>query len=108
MDKIVTNYDKLKQKDNRTFFWYARDIWQLMGYREWRNFLKVILKAKKLTEEEHFQKIERVVDTYNNAKRTIIDYKLTGYACYLIAVCGDIKKDSVRDAMMYFKKYFDF
>lgn len=34
------------QTDNEIEFWFARDLQHLLGYSEWRNFSKVINKAK--------------------------------------------------------------
>ena len=33
--------------DDSQEFWFARELQHILGYTEWRNFLKVIDKAKK-------------------------------------------------------------
>ncbi|MFV0304975.1 MAG: BRO family protein [Moheibacter sp.] len=38
--------DHSKTTENGIEFWFARDIQHLLGYSEWRNFQKVIIKAK--------------------------------------------------------------
>ena len=38
--------DHSQTTENGIEFWFARDIQHLLGYSEWRNFHKVIVKAK--------------------------------------------------------------
>jgi DNA-damage-inducible protein D len=69
-----------------------------MGYTEWRNFSKVIGKAKDARRnsgiriESHFQDTAREVALDSGAVRSIDDVKLTRYACYPIAQNGDPHK----------------
>jgi DNA-damage-inducible protein D len=89
-------------------FWYARDVMRFMGYTEWRNFSKVIGKAKDACRnsgiriESHFQDTAREVALGSGAVRSIDDVKLTRYACYLIAQNGDPHKEEVALLQSYF------
>ena len=89
-------------------YWFARDLQVLLGYNEWRNFLKVIDKAKiacetsKQNVSDHFVDVNKMVDVGCGAKRDIEDIILTRYACYLIAQNGDPRKDEIAFAMSYF------
>ncbi len=89
-------------------FWYARDLQHLLGYAEWRNFLKVINKAKTACEtsghniEDHFVDVNKMVSIGSGAERTIKDIMLTRFACYLIAQNGDPQKEAIAFAQNYF------
>lgn len=102
-------FDKTKNVDNNREFWYARDMMIALNYREWRSFNNLILRIKQeclLSEDvinKHFYSYVKKVPINNNAKRNVIDYKLSRYACYLIAKNADIKKPNVRLARKYFQ-----
>jgi DNA-damage-inducible protein D len=49
-------------------FWYARDLQYLLRYSEWRNFMKVVEKAKEAcanaghTVADHFVDVNKMVE----------------------------------------------
>lgn len=71
--------------------WSARDLQAILGYTEWRNFVKVIDKAKQACENVgeqaiyHFVDTNKMVEIGSDTKRKVKDVALTRYACYLIA-----------------------
>jgi DNA-damage-inducible protein D len=79
-----------------------------LEYNKWENFEKVINKAKKSCENsgntiiDHFPDVRKMVQIGSNAYREKIDYKLTRYACYLIAQNGDSRKKVIALAQTYF------
>lgn len=81
----IKNTNEYKQD-----FWYGRDLQTTLEYREWRNFCKVIEKAKiackgsNLSINDHFVDINKMVDLGSGSKRQIEDIQLSRYACYLI------------------------
>ena len=89
-------------------FWYARELMPLLGYERWENFDKAISRAMDSCEtsgievSDHFREITKMVTLGSGAKRSVKDYMLTRYACYLIAQNGDPKKEEIAFAQSYF------
>lgn len=94
--------------DSEVAFWFARDLQEILGYTEWRNFLKVVDKAKEsctnvgANTENHFVDVNKKVQIGSGAERPVDDIILTRYACYLIAQNGDPRKDQIAFAQSYF------
>ena len=116
MDKLGNN----KNYSNKTFkdirhidkngneYWSARELMKMLEYNKWENFEKVINKAKdscknsNISVVEHFPDTRKLSKRANNAEVLIKDYKLTRYACYLIAQNGDPRKEVIALAQTYF------
>ena len=62
----------------------------------------VASKGSNIAEEEHFADVGRVLKVGNNAEMEVDDFKLTRYACYLIAQNGDSRKKAIALAQTYF------
>ena len=102
-------FEKIKHIDeNGVEFWYARDLQSVLEYKQWKNFIKVVDKAKEaclnsgLNTIEHFISINKNITLANNATRKIEDIKLTRYACYLIVQNSDPRKSIVALGQTYF------
>lgn len=109
IQQLHRNFDDYVQKtDGGVEFWFARDLQVLLGYDEWRNFLKVVEKAKiackksGLVIEDQFVDVNKMIVAGKGAEREIDDISLTRYACYLIAQNGDPNKEPIAFAMAYF------
>lgn len=89
-------------------YWYARELQNILEYTQWRRFENVINKAKFACEnsnikvDDHFADVGKMVDIGSNTKRITKDYRLTRYACYLIAQNGDSRKEVIALAQTYF------
>ena len=89
-------------------FWYARELMHVLQYAKWQNFKEIIDKAKLACENsginvaEHVTDVSKMFKRGNNAEFEIKDYKLTRYACYLIAQNGDSRKKVIALAQTYF------
>lgn len=88
--------------------WSGRELQVIFNYQEWRNFLKVIDKAKSACENagievsNHFVEINKMVGIGSGTQREIQDFAMTRYACYLIAQNGDAAKPEIAFAQTYF------
>lgn len=109
MKYSVKVFEECKQQDdNGIEFWYARELLVLLEYTEWRNFEKVIDKAKIACENsgnivsDHFVDVNKMVEIGSGAEREIKDVKLTRYACYLIVQNGDPRKEIIALGQTYF------
>ncbi len=106
----MKEFDNKENYNNRTFedikhidengieFWYARELQSVLNYKEWRKFENVINKSKESCKNsdisvfDHFVDVDKMVQIGSGAERKQKDYKLTRYACYLIAQNGDTRK----------------
>ena len=112
MKKIDNNnksFEEIKHIDeNGVEFWYARELMPILQYSNWQNFEKIINKAKLSCENsninvlDHFTDINKMVQIGSGAERKQQDYKLSRYACYLIAQNGDSRKKVIALAQTYF------
>lgn len=89
-------------------FWYARELQAVLEYTEWRNFYKIIDKAKNACEysrnevSDHFVDVNKMVEIGSGAGREIQDIILSRYACYLIVMNGDPRKEVIALGQTYF------
>ncbi len=107
--KLHKNFNDYAQENENGFeFWFARDLQTMLGYDQWKNFQKVIEKAKVACENsgiavaDQFADVGKMIVAGKGAKREVDDIALTRHACYLIAQNGDPRKDEIAFAMAYF------
>lgn len=89
-------------------YWSARELMIALKYVQWRRFEDTIHRAKTACDtaynkvSDHFAKVGKMVDLGSASKRMIDDYHLSRYACYLIAMNGDSRKETIALAQTYF------
>lgn len=102
-------FDDLRHIDeDGNEYWLARELQEALQYAKWENFHKVIKTAQiacKISQQnisDHFPEVRKMVAIGSGAKRSQVDYKLTRYACYLIVMNGDPRKEVIAWGQTYF------
>lgn len=89
-------------------YWSARALMPLLGYEKWERFAEAISRAKVAARNsgyvvaEQFPGAGKLIEAGKGAQRTIEDYHLSRYACYLVALNGDPRKPEIAAAQTYF------
>jgi DNA-damage-inducible protein D len=101
-DKGKKSFDDFSYK-NGDVYWYASDLIKLLGYDSIQSFRNVINRAiaacasLNIDVQDNFKQEEHIVDG-----KSIHDFKLSRFACYLVSMNGDTKKQEVAKAQYYF------
>lgn len=102
-------FENIKHSDeNGAEFWYARELQTALEYTEWRNFEKSVKRAKEacaasgFAETDHFVDVNKMVPLGSGSQREVTDMKLSRYACYLIVMNGDPRKEVIALGQTYF------
>lgn len=89
-------------------FWYARELSRALEYKDFRNFEQIIFKAMDSCKNsgfdigDHFGDVTEMVEIGSNARRGFPGYMLSRYACYLIVMNGDPRKQVIALGQTYF------
>ena len=110
LEKInETIFENIKHvDDDGNEYWYARELQKVLEYTEWRKFVGVIkkainsCKASNYVTSDHFVGADKMINLGKGGQRKVSDYKLSRYACYLIAQNGDSRKKVIALAQTYF------
>ena len=113
MNKIKEHTEKVFEDikhidENGNEYWLARELQVVFEYTQWRRFENTISKAKtacsnsSVSIENHFANVGKMINLGKGGTRSVDDYKLSRYACYLIAQNGDPRKEIIALAQTYF------
>lgn len=103
------NFEEIKKiREDGTEYWNARELSEVLQYKKWENFAKVIDRAKLACNnsgfeiQDHFPEVKKMVEIGSNTVRELLDYELSRYACYLIVQNGDPRKEVIALGQTYF------
>ena len=102
------NFEQIKKiREDGTEYWNARELSEVLQYVQWRNFAKVIDRAKLACKnsgrniDDDFAEVSKIVEAGATQKK-VTDYELSRYACYLIVQNGDPRKEVIALGQTYF------
>lgn len=103
------NFEEIKKiREDGTEYWNVRELSEVLQYKKWENFAKVIDRAKLACNnsgveiQDHFPEVRKMVAIGSNTVRELLDYELSRYACYLIVQNGDPRKEVIALGQTYF------
>lgn len=94
--------------DDGQEYWLARELQTVLDYTQWRRFSDTIERAKLACKnsgfaiDDHFADVGKMVDIGSGAEREVDDVMLSRYACYLIVMNGDPRKEVIALGQSYF------
>ena len=102
------SFEEIKKiREDGTEYWNARELSEVLQYKKWENFSKVIDRAKLACKnsgfeiDDHFPEVRKIVEAGATQKK-VSDYELSRYACYLIVQNGDPRKEVIALGQTYF------
>ena len=112
--------NKIRRFEHKTFeqlrhitddgmeYWSARELYPVLEYVQWRNFEQVIEKAKEACRNSghevsrHFAEASKMAHLGLGTQKSIPDYHISRYGCYLIVQNGDPSKAVIAAGQTYF------
>lgn len=106
--KEYKSFEDIKRtREDGTEYWSARELSEVLQYKKWENFAKVIDRAKLACKnsgrdiDDDFPEVRKIVEA-GVLQKKVVDYELSRYACYLIVQNGDPRKEVIALGQTYF------
>jgi DNA-damage-inducible protein D len=99
-------FDAIRREDERGEYWSARDLMPLLGYTKWERFEDAVdragIAASNAGGSAAASAISRLRGMVPQGGAARVDYRLSRYGAYLVAMNGDPRKAEVSAAQTYF------
>lgn len=102
-------FDQIRRQDETGEWWSARELMPLLGYLRWERFVDSIERARTAIEnsgqaaDAHASRRREPVTTSGNLPDSDrLNFRLTRYGAYMVAMNGDPRKAEVAAAQTYF------
>lgn len=101
---IASPFDALRRTDVQGEYWTARDLMPQLGYDRWESFADAIDRAKAAARNSGGDPEQAFSGLHEKATggRPRVDYRLTRFGAYLLAMNGDPRKPQIAEAQAYF------
>lgn len=98
---LLYNLDTFRKTEGSESYWFARDIYENLGYSDWDEFRRTALERAiescKTGGDDIFYHFSKLLRPDGSE-----DWKLTRYACYLVAQNGNTDLPETAFAQKYF------
>lgn len=107
----ISPFDSVREVDELgNESWSARVLMPFLGYEQWRRFADAIDQARaviaaeqgQIAAESHIAAADKITQNARGQNRSVTDFRMSRYACYLTAMRGDSRKPEIRAALIYF------
>ena len=111
-------FDSIRRIEEGTEFWLGRELMPMLGYEKWQRFgtkepgsnrVSVVCRAiiscgnsVNVVEDNFTHLPVRVISTQHGLETIPENWKLSRFACYLVAMNGDVTKPEIAAAQSYF------
>lgn len=103
LEKHKPSFDEFGFDEDGAMYWWASWYGEILGYKSRRTFQGPVDKAMQACRTLDISVAENFIELRRREKgRSFRDYKLTRFACYLIAMNADARKPVVARAQVYF------
>ncbi len=108
IDKLFAEFESCRHLDSGVEVWMAKDLQNVLGYLDPRDFFVVVEKAKLACQDSrgvvkhNFVPVRKLIRKNGKVQKVVADHKLTRLACYYVAKNCGFKSDAIAFAQIYF------